>query len=363
MAISNELITFAKGNADFYTAFEDYHNHKADAEWHQKMGAYDASVSLAEKSEKVRSAYFAEIEKMSNCPLTDANRDAWFANPVVRWAELAVENAILNTILPGYVSSTFAPFVNMRLTGYADAIHVEIPARTLYTNSKGAKGERTSFRQRKFRGDMVLTPVEHLITAYVDMARVYARKDDLAEAMRNVVISAEIGMNNEIINALNTGLNAATYPSQFKETGAFDAKKLVQLAQRVQAYNQMAKPVILGTAAALMNVLPDSALGYRMTVDGKEGVVSFVQNFYGFDVYELPQMPTGTNFGMALNDNVLYIISPSVNKVIEGALSTALTNSNQFYDNADISQNMTLRKAYDFQFVASAYAGIYTISG
>ena len=73
-------------------------------------------------------------------------------------------------------------------------------------------------------------------------------------------------------------------------------------------------------------------------------------------------MPTGANFGMALNDNVLYIISPSVNKVIEGALSTALTNSNQFYDNADISQNMTLRKAYDFQFVASAYAGIYTIS-
>nr|WP_297658697.1 hypothetical protein [uncultured Prevotella sp.] len=209
---------------------------------------------------------------------------------------------------------------------------------------------------------MVLTPVEHIITTYVDMARVYARKDDLAESMRNVVISAEIGMNNEIINALNTGLNAATYPAQFKETGAFDAKKLVQLAQRVQAYNQMAKPVILGTAAALMNVLPDSTMGYRMTVDGKEGVVSFVKNFYGFDVYELPQMPTGSNFGMTLNDNVLYVISPSVNKVIEGALSTSLSNINQFYDNADISQNATLRKAYDFQFVASAYAGIFTIT-
>ena len=191
---------------------------------------------------------------------------------------------------------------------------------------------------------------------------VFAGKDDLAEAVRAIVVSIELDMNKEIVSALSTGLGDVNYPSQFVESGAFDAKKLVQLAQRVQAYNQMAKPVILGTAAALMNVLPDSALGYRMTVDGKEGVVSFVQNFYGFDVYELPQMPTGANFGMALNDNVLYIISPSVNKVIEGALSTALTNSNQFYDNADISQNMTLRKAYDFQFVASAYAGIYTIS-
>ena len=29
--ISNELITFAKGNADFYTAYEDYHNHNREA--------------------------------------------------------------------------------------------------------------------------------------------------------------------------------------------------------------------------------------------------------------------------------------------------------------------------------------------
>lgn len=361
--ITPELVQFAKGNADFYTAFADYHNHKAATEWGKAMGAYDQSVSLAEKSEKVRNAYFAEIEKVSNCPLTAENRDAWMANPVVQWANFAVINATVNVVLPGYVTSTFAPFVDFRTVGYADIVNLAIPPKTLYTVSKGAKGERTSFRQKKYKGNVILTPIEHIITTYVDMARVFAGKDDLAEAVRAIVVSIELDMNKEIVSALSTGLGDVNYPSQFVENGAFDAKKLVQLAQRVQAYNQMAKPIILGTAAALMNVLPDSALGYRMNIDGKEGVVSYVKNFYGFDLYELPQAPTGgADFGMALNDNVLYVISPAVNKAIAGVMSTSMTNSNQFYENADISSNFTMRKAYDFQFITAAYAGMYTIT-
>lgn len=361
--ISNELIAFAKGNADFYTAFVDYHNHKAATEWNQNMGAYDTNVSMSEKSEKVYNAFFAEIGKMANCELTETNRDAWFANPVVRWAGLAVENAVLNLILPAYVQSTFAPFVNMRLTGYADAINVAVPAKTLFVNSKGAKGERTSFRQRKFKGNVVLTPVEHVITEYVDMARVYARKDDIAEAMHRVVVSAEIGMNTAISEALTAGLTSAYVPSEFKETGAFDGKKLVQLCQKVGAYNGMAKPIILGTTAALMNIMSDSTMGGRIVIDGREPVVSYVRNFYGYDVYELPQAPTGSaDFGLALSDTDLYVVSPAVSKVIEGAIVTSMTNMNQSYDNADLTSNGTLRKAYDFQFAGGAYLGYYSIT-
>ena len=363
MHISDELIQFAKGNADFYTAFADYHNHKSAEEWGKNVGAYDKSRSLAEKAPKIREAFFAEIAKVSNCELTESNRDAWMANPVVKWAEMAIVNSVVNVVLPAYVTSTFAPFVDFRTVGYADVVNFKIPAKTLYTVSKGARGERTSFRQKKYAGNIVLSPVEHIITTYVDMVRVFAGKDDLAEAVRAIVVSIELDMNKEIVSALSTGLNGASYPAQFKETGAFDAKKLVQLAQRVQAYNQMVKPIILGTASALMNVVPDSTLGYRMNIDGKEGVVSFVKNFYGFDIYELPQAPTGgSDFGMALSDNTLYIISPAVSKAVAGVMSTSMTNSNQFYENADISQNFTMRKSYDFQFIGASYAGMYSIT-
>lgn len=362
MNLSNEIIAFANGNTDFYVAFADYHNHKAAEEWGKVFGSYDKNVSLSEKAEKVKNAFFAEIERLSNCPRTENNSDAWMANPVVRWAYFAIINAAVNVVLPAYVSATFAPFVDFRTVGYADVVNLKIPPKTLYTVSRGARGERTSFRQKKYAGNITVSPIEHIVTTYVDMARVLAGKDDLAEAVRAIVISIELDMNAEIIGALTAGLSALSYPSQFVESGAFDAKKLVQLAQRVQAYNGMVKPIIMGTASALMNVLPDSTQGYRMVVDGKEGTVSYIKNFYGFDLFELPQAPTGVNYGMALSDNILYVISPAVAKAIVGVMTTTLTNSNEFYDNADISQNFTMRKGYNFQFVGAAWAGQYTVS-
>lgn len=360
--LSQEVVNFAKGNTDFYVAFADYHNHKAAEEWGQNMGSYDKSRTIAEKAPVIREAYFAELERISGQKIDRANMDVMLANPMLRYANFALINATINVVLPAYVAATFAPFVDFRSVGYADTVNLKVPPKTLYTVSRGARGERTSFRQKKYAGNVEISPIEHIITTYVDMARVFAGKDDLADAVRAIIMSIEIDMNNEIIASLNAGLNEASYPEQFVETGAFDGKKLVQLAQRVQAYNMMSKPVIMGTAAALMNVLPDSTLGGRLVIDGRDPVVSYVRDFYGFGIYELPQAPTGKDFGLALDDNTLYVVSAAVAKPIVGVMSTTLTNSNQFYENADISQNFTMRKSYDFEFVGAAYVGKYSIT-
>ena len=42
-------------------------------------------------------------------------------------------------------------------------------------------------------------------------------------------------------------------------------------------------------------------------------------------------------------------------------MTTTLSNSNQFYDNADLTTNYTQRVEWGFLFATSAYAGIYTI--
>lgn len=359
----NEVVAFAKGDTTFYTAFADYHNHKAAEEWGQNMGSYDKSRTIAEKAPLIREAYFAELERISGQKIDKNNMDVALANPMLRYANFALINATINVVLPAYVQATFAPFVDFRTVGYADVVNLKIPPKTLYTVSRGARGERTSFRQKKYAGNVEISPIEHIITTYVDMARVLAGKDDLAEAVRAIIISIELDMNTEIIASLNAGLAAGTYPTQFKETGAFDGKKLVQLAQRVQAYNMMAKPVIMGTASALMNILPDSTLGGRLVIDGRDPVVSYVKDFYGFGIYELPQAPTGSaDFGVALDDNTLYVVSAAVAKPVVMAMSTTLTNSNQFYDNADISQNFTIRKSYASEFVGAAYIGQYKVT-
>ena len=66
--------------------------------------------------------------------------------------------------------------------------------------------------------------------------------------------------------------------------------------------------------------------------------------------------------GLALDDNKLYVVSPVGSKLVVGAMSTTLTNSNQFYENADLTQNFTMRKNYGFEFVGAQYAGLYSIT-
>lgn len=251
----------------------------------------------------------------------------------------------------------------MRVVERGDVLKFTIKPRTLYTVSLSAGGERTTFRQKSFSSDLVVAPIDHTVTVFVDMLSVLAGKEDIADFIRMAVLSIEVDMRKDAIKALNAGLTVdANYPTQFIEQGAFSTQTAIQLAQRVQAYNYGAKPVIMGTAAALSRVLPDYSAGYRMNVAGANGVATFVKNFYGYDLYEIDQIPSGKNYGMELDDNVLYFVSPSVDKVVKGVLNTTLTNGNQYYDNADLTSNFTLHKGWDFTFASAGFAGKYTIT-
>ena len=110
-----------------------------------------------------------------------------------------------------------------------------------------------------------------------------------------------------------------------------------------------------------MNVVPDSTSGYRLNVDGEgDGKVELMRSIMGFDVLKLDNA-VGADGQLVLPDNKIYVVSPSQDKLLKGVLSTKLTNSNDFYMNADITSNFTQRISYAFAYASSAYAGVYTI--
>ena len=222
-------------------------------------------------------------------------------------------------------------------------------------------GERTSFRQTKFAQDVIVAPKEHIITIYVDMYRVLAGKDDLGQFIRNVVLSIEQDMYAEALTALSTGLTTATNGTAYTYTGAFDMTSLLKICELVEVYNYGVKPVIAGTAIALSKVIPDSAYGYRGNYDAAGAVIDLTQSVYGYSVLKLNQAAAKKG-GLVLPDNQLFIVSPAQDKLVKGAVSNSLTNSGDFYTNADITQNFTMRKNYAFIYASAAKAGIYTIS-
>lgn len=344
--LSNEVIAFAAGNTDFYEAMSRYFQFENER--------------TAENSNKLNDAFFAEIERKSGVSRNGMDATAWVAHPAVRWASFAIVDATINAIIPVTILPQFGLFADFRPVGYGDVMKVKIQPKQFYTVSLGGRGERTSFRQKHFARDVIVAPVEHIVTVYVDMYRVLAGKEAVADAIRLVLMSVEQAMYADALATLIAGLNTIVDPDR-QVSGAFDMKALVKMGEKVQVLNGGIRPVFVGSATALMNVLPDSTLGYRMNINSERPVIDIVKNVLGFDVVRLDPA-LGSDGSLILPDDKIYVISPAQDKLIKGVMSTALSNSNQFYDNADLTENFTYRKEWNFIFATAASAGVYTIT-
>lgn len=321
--VSNEIVTFCAGNektSNFIAAFQDYYVQTREMRDGLKLFAYDTSVSYDKKAKKISDAFFAEVEARSNVKRSAENANAWAANPSVKWAAMAVLDATINSVLPLTINPSIGIFTDLRFVSYGDIVHYTIKPRTLYTVSTGAHGERTTHRQLKASGDLLVTPKEHIVTVYADMFSVLAGKQDLADFVRLVVISIETQMTRDAMTALTTGMANGTYPGALSIQGAFSTQQLITLCETVQAYNYGAKPVIMGTATALAQVIPDSSIGARINVDGMGGSIGIMKDYYGYTLMQLPQVAAGdyTNFTLTMDPNSIYVISPAMDKLVKG---------------------------------------------
>lgn len=349
MSMPNEVVQFAQtngGNTDFYVAFQDYYFNR------DKMDS--------EKHDKLQNAFFAEIVAKSGVSRDGLTTEAWVSHPSVQWAAFAVVDATINAILPQVLTPAFGLFTDFRFVSLGDVVKFKIMPNQFFTVSKGGTGERTIHRQKDFAQDIIVAPIEHIVTVYTDMYRVLAGKEDIADFVRRVVIAIEQAMYGDALNALMTGLNnlpAGTY----NYSGAFDMKTLVKMCETVQVYNAGVRPIIAGSATALMNVLPDSTLGYRGNYDANGGSIELIKNVYGYDVIKMNNA-AAQGGGLVLPDNKIFVVSPAQDKLVKGVVSNALTNSNQFYDNADLTSDYTTRKMWEFVYASAAKAGVYTVT-
>lgn len=347
MAILNaEIVKFANGNTDFYEAAIEH---------------FSAKEPSAERDALLDKAFFAEIEKKSGVKREGLAIEAWVSHPAVKWASFAIMDATINAILPQVLTPAFGLFTDMRFIGFGDIMKFKVMPGTLYTVSKGGRGERTTFRQRKHSADVIVTPEEHIITIWTNLYSVLAGREHIGDFVRNVVLAVEQDMYGEAIDAMVTGIDAATNGSDLSVTGAFDMKKLLKVAEKVQVLNQNVRPIIAGSAVALMNVIPDSTSGYRGIYGADGARIELLRGVYGYDVLKMDQA-LSKDGKLALPDDKIFILSPAQDKLVKGAVSSALTNGNQAFDNADISENFTYRKLYDFVYASNAKAGVYKIT-
>lgn len=343
--LSNELIKFSDGKTDFYEAAVAYFCDKQQSQENKNL---------------LDMAFFSEIERKSGVSREGLDSMAWASNPSVQWAYFAVRDAVIDAIIPTTILPQFGIFADFRTQAPGDITKFTIKPNSFYTVSLSANGERTTHRQKKYNTDLIVAPIDHIITVYTDWFRVMSGKESPTDMFTLVVRSLENAMYDDALGALMTGLESIPVGAQ-NVTGAFDMKTLVQMCETVQYRNSGVRPIICGSATALMNVIPDSTSGYRLNVDGEgNGRIELLKSIMGYTVMKLDNAvsPAGK---LILPDNKVFVVSPSQDKLIKGVMTAGFQNGNQFFDNADLTSNQTYHRAFNFVYASAAHAGVYNI--
>jgi len=359
MKIPTNVIAFAGEKIKIYEQFKDYFNH------YHKKGSWDETVSLSDKENKINVAVKDEIARLSNLPTVDGIAPEVLAtHPAYSWATFAVIGAMVDSILPEAIIDSVGLYTNTLIGGYGDSFAIDIKPRDLFVVSKSGKGKRTSEVHKQFEGQVTIVPEFHDITVQVALYKVLAGQENLAEFAMKAAKSLEAQMTIDAFNCFNTAMEALDNAGDdLLRVAGYSQSTLVELCQKVTAWNGGNKAVVVGTQLALQNVLPNDA-NYRYDLTSDFVKIGYVKTAFNYDLMALPQVADyKTPFKLALDDNNIYILSPSAQKLINLAIEGAtISITNGLYDNANLTQNTTMKKSYAVAVGTSAVAGIITLA-
>lgn len=359
--LTDKVIAFAAGNEStmkLINQFIDYWNHS------NKKGEYDVTFSLAEKEDKLNAALKKEILWRANVPYAaETPVEQWFSKKSIVEETFAVVGMLVDVILPESIINSIGLYTDVRVIGWGDSASFDIEPRDLFVVSKAGRAQRTSEIKKQFRGQVTVVPFMHEMTVGVSLFRVLAGKESLATFVMKAVRSMEAAVSVDCYNAFATAMAAvdSTTTTGLLISG-YSQSGVIRLCEQVSSWNMGAKPLIVGTAVALLNLLPDDA-NYRYDLESDYVKLGFIPTMAGYDVLRLPQVAKiGTPFDRVISDSYIWIVSPSANKLLKLVLEgNMLTNQTGIYENADLTQTTTLWKSWNVAVASNAVAGVLTI--
>jgi hypothetical protein len=362
MKIANNVLKFATSEK-LSEQFVDYWKHYQATQAGKKVD-YDTTISFAEKEAQLNSALRKEIMKRANVNYaTEANIDEWFNHPLVAHEVFAVSNALIDMILPDSIIDTIGLYTDVRVGGWGDSFAFDIEPRDLFVVSKHGKAQRSVEVKKQFRGQVTIIPEFRELSVAVSMYGVLTGKESLANYVAKCARSIETQMSIDAYNAFATAMTAL---SNTATTGlriaGYSQANLIRLCEQVGAWSLGAKPIVIGTATALLNVLPDDA-NYRYTLSDPYTTIGYIPTINGYDVMRMPQVADLDTFAaLKIAQDRLWIVAPSSQKIVKLCLEgNTISNTSGVFDNANLSQTSTMTKSWGVGIATNAIAGVITL--
>jgi hypothetical protein len=364
--MTDSVLAFAEktGTSKLFKQFADLWNHNRSIVERKTGLDFDNSISFDEKSVKMNEALKVEIAKIAGVQeFSIIPTEMWVTNPMYKWATFAVIGALIDMIIPDTIIDSVGMYTDVRTGGFGDNFSFDVEPNDLFYVSKSGRGKRHAEAQKSFNGQVVVTPVEHDIAVQVNLYRVLSGKENLATFAMKALRSMETEMAYDAYAAFDAAMIALTstvnkelYFSGFTQTN------VIKATDRVTTYNNGAKPIILGTRAAVTAVLPTDS-NYRYTLESDYVKLGYIQNYMGCDIVVLPQKANWKDtYTTMLNDDRIYIISPASQKIVKLCIEgNTLSITDDVYANANLTQQSTMKKMWACSVVTNSTAACIKI--
>jgi hypothetical protein len=198
-----------------------------------------------------------------------------------------------------------------------------------------------------------------MVTVASNLPNILAGRESIAKFVMKAVRSIESTMLYEAYDAFYTAMESASMPANLTVAN-YTETALIELCQRVTAYNGGRRAIIAGTAVALKSVLP-SSLNTRILLSDEYVTAGSLRTFNGVDVLEMVQVAdyTSNDYSMKLKDDRIYVISPASDKLVKVAVEgESLTHTDNSFDNANLSVFGTLNKSWATAVISNSIAGV-----
>lgn len=362
--LPNNILAFTANSADRqegYKNFVEYYSLYKEGKTSNSAG-----VTLSEMSDTMLNFFKDEVERLSGKRQSDVNDLAQYCNfTAVKEAAFAVVGMLTDLIIPDALIKDIGVLAEIKSGAWGDSLKVDLKPRDLFVVSKGGRNRRTYDVTRQFKGEKTIVPEFRGVSVGISLYDVLTGKYSLAEFVSKAVLSLEVNMKYDIYDAFAKAmseLSNTTGAGQLRISG-WEQDSAIALAQKVQAWNQGAKPVFLGTKLALSKILPAST-NARILLGDEYVRVGYMRDFMGISTVELEQVADyQTEFAVKLDDKKVYVICPGTDKMVKVFIEGGtLANVDGNFTNANLTQSATLYKSYGVGAVSSALAGVIELA-
>jgi hypothetical protein len=270
----------------------------------------------------------------------------------------------LEAVVPEILRTQFDAIAEVRNVGMGDKPEFFVEDSSILSAGHIAAGTQDLRRQEIINGKFTVDTGWIGTKVYAELDRFLSGEINWQQFVDRQALALVNHIQTRIYDAVS-GAYDSLRPVR-KQEGRFDADKLLQIAQHVQAASGANGIQVWGTKRALRNISKDLISGGLASNEMKAtmNTQGFIGTFAGLNLIEMPQAYKANTEEFAIKDNQLIILPAGqdrlVKVVFEGQIDvTENTSSNR----NDLQMELVTRQKVGVHANQYAVMGLYNIEG